>query len=65
MLYSVLIQFLYGLLLKYGCIVRSRLLDDGSERGEGIKMERNVSLIYVCHPPRASHTVHGSQEEVL
>ena len=34
MLYSVLIQFLDGLFLKYGCIVRSRLLDDGNERRE-------------------------------
>lgn len=65
MLSSVLIQFLDGLLLKYGCVVRSRLLDDGSERGEGIKMERSISLLYVCHAHSASHTVHGSQEEIL
>ena len=65
MLYSVLIQFLDGLFLKYGCTVRSRLLDDWSERREWIKMERSISLIHICHPPSASHTVHCSQEEVL
>lgn len=65
MLYSLLIQFLDGLFLKYGCIVRSRLLDDGNERREWIKMERSISLIRVCHPPSASHTVRCSQEEVL
>ena len=65
MLYSVLIQFLDGLFLKYGCIVRSRLLDDGNERREWIKMQRSISLIHVCHPPSASHTVRCSQEEVL
>lgn len=60
MLSSVLIQFLDGLLLKYGCIVRMEVRE-GKELKWG---EASVWSMSVTHtvPPTLCH---GSQEEIL